>query len=212
MLFLPYEPDIRAAALSGVGSNLLVSLLAKSEPKVVLPTGAYPPRELLQLALQEHPGEPLTTTHPLLNLMNIFVNRSDGDVYSRLLRRDPNPEVGPKHVLMYLGYVDNYTPARSAANLAAGVGMSVGGSSLFPPPCSQHPDDERQVCELSDLGILPVESLPLSGNRSGDTSVLLMRQKGNASDGHFVAYTPAEQARIVQFMASARDGATPVVQ
>lgn len=210
--FLPFEPQVHAAVLSGAGSNLLRALLAKTEPKVTLPDGnAYPPKDLLQLAFQERPDHPLTTAHPMLMLFNTFVNRSDGDVYSPLLRRGADPEIGGKHLLMYIGHVDHYTPLRSAGSLAVGAGLAVGGDNLFPAPCDQYAEDEAKACGYSTTGFMPITALPASGNVNGVTAVVLMRNEPKGMDGHFVAFTPTEIDRIVQYLDSARDGAVPVV-
>lgn len=209
--FLPYEPDVHAAVLSGAGANLLRAILAKSEPKVSIGGNQFPPRDLLQLAFQERPDRPISAVHPLLQLFNTFVNRSDGDVYGPLLRRGADPEVGAKHLLMYIGHVDNYTPLRSAACLAISANLSVGGSNLFPAPCDQYDTDEAKVCNYSISGFMPVTPLPASGNAGDATAIVLMRDQPAGQDGHYVAFTPPELERIVTFLDSARDGATPVV-
>jgi len=209
--FLPYEPDVHAAILSGAGANLLRAILAKTEPKVSLGGNEYPPRDLLQFAFQERPDRPISSNHPLLQLFNTFVNRSDGDVYGPLLRKGATPEVGSKHLLMYLGHVDNYTPLRSAAALAINAGLTIGGSNLFPAPCDQYDTSEAKVCGYSISGFMPVTPLPASGNAGGATAIVLMRDEPSGKDGHFVAFTPTELDRIVAFIDSARDGATPVV-
>ncbi|MBK7827237.1 hypothetical protein [Nannocystis sp.] len=212
LAFLPYEPEVHTAVLSGAGANLLRAILAKSEPKVTLPDGnAYPPRDLLQLAFQERPDRPLTSTHPLLLLFNTFVNRSDGDVYSPLLRRQPPLEGGAKHLLTYIGHVDNYAPLRAAGSFVVGAGLQLGDHNLFPGPCNQYDDERHDACSYTVSGFLPTTPLPASGNAGGITSVVLMREQSDGRDGHFVAFAAAEQARIVGFFDSARDGAVPVV-
>jgi dienelactone hydrolase len=210
--FLPFEPEVHAAVLSGVGANLLQAILAKTEPQVTLPGGlSYPPAELLQLAFQERPDRPLTSAHPLLLLFNTFVNRSDADAYSPMLRRQALPEIGAKHILAYMGHTDHYTPLRSAGSFVIGAGLEVGEQNLFPAPCDQYTDDRDNACGYTTSGFLPVTPLPASGNQGGVTSVVLMREQSGERDGHFVAFAPAEQDRIVAFFTSAKDGAVPVV-
>ncbi len=210
--FLPFEPEVHAAVLSGAGANLLQAILAKTEPQVTLPGGlSYPPAELLQLAFQERPDRPLTSAHPLLLLFNTFVNRSDGDAYSPMLRRQALPEIGAKHILAYMGHTDHYTPLRSAGSFVIGAGLEVGERNLFPAPCDQYTDDRNPACDYTTSGFLPVTPLPASGNQGGVTSVVLMREQSGDRDGHFVAFAPAEQDRIVAFFTSAKDGAVPVV-
>ncbi len=209
--FLPYEPDIRAVVLSGGGANLLRAILGKTEPKVSLGGAEYPPRELLQLAFQERPDRPISANHPLLQLFNTFVNRSDGDVYGPLLRKGASEDIGTKHILGYIGHVDSYTPLRAAASLAISANLAVGGSNLFPAPCDQYGDDEARVCGYSISGFMPVTPLPASGNAGGATAVVLMRDQPADKDGHFVAFTPTEMQRTISFLDSARDGATAIV-
>lgn len=212
LAFLPHEPDVHAAVLSGAGANLLRAILAKTEPQVDLPNGmSYPPAELLQLAFQERPDRPLTSAHPLLQLFNTFVNRSDGDAYSPMLRRQPLPEIGAKHILAYMGHTDSYTPLRAAGSLVVGAGLEVGDQNLFPAPCDQYDDERNQACDYTVSGFLPVTPLPASGNQNGITSVVLMREQSGDRDGHFVAFAPSEQDRIVAFFTSAMNGAVPVV-
>lgn len=214
--FLAFEPEVDAAVISGGGANLLRALLAKTEPKVTLPDGnAYPPRDLLQLAFQERPDRPLTSAHPLLLLFNTFVNRADADVYSPLLISRPPEGMLPKHLLMYIGHVDSYTPIRSAGALAIGAGLQLGGETLFPGPCSDdaYSDDEAAACSYTTTEFLREIALPATGNLGfGETTgVALMRAQSGGKDGHFVAFTPAEVKRIVGFLDSARDGAVPTV-
>lgn len=213
LAFLPFEPEVKSAVLSGAGANLLRAILAKTEPQVALPNGmSYPPADLLQLAFQERPDRPLTSAHPLLLLFNTFVNRSDGDAYSPMLRRQALPEIGAKHILAYMGHSDSYTPLRAAGSFVVGAGLEVGDHNLFPAPCNQYDDERNQACDYTVSGFLPTTPLPASGNKSGITSVVLMREQSGDRDGHFVAFAPAEQDRIVAFFLSAMNGAVPVVE
>lgn len=213
-LFLPYEPQVRAAVLSGGGSNLLRALLAKEEPKTEIPgTGQFlAPRELLQIAFQERPDRPLETTHPMLVLLNTYVNRSDADNTARLLRRDPIEGGSAKHLLLYIGHVDSYTPLRAAGNLAIGAGAPIGDATLFPAPCDQYADAERSACGWTNGDWLPTTPLPATGNIGGVTAVTRMLPAPPDRDGHYVAFQPAELARIAQFIASAVQDGTPTVQ
>lgn len=212
LAFLPFEPEVHTAVLSGAGANLLQAMLAKTEPQVSVGGMDYAPAALLQLAFQERPDRPLTTAHPLLLLFNTFVNRSDGDAYSPMLRRQALPEIGAKHVLAYMGHTDHYTPLRSAGSFVVGAGLQVGERNLFAGPCDQYDDDRRQACDYTVSGFLPVTPLPATGNQGGVTSVVLMREQSGDRDGHFVAFAPEEQARIVDFFTSALDGNTPTVR
>lgn len=210
-LFLPFEPQIRAAVLSGGGTNLLKALLGKNEPRVDAGGALLAPRELLQLAFQERPDRPLTTSHPMLVLLNTFVNRSDADNTVRLLRRQPLEGVSAKHLLLYVGHVDNYTPLRSAGNLSIGAGAPIGGATLFPPPCDQYTGDAQIACGWTSGQWLPTVPLPATGNAGGVTAITRMLPAPAGKDGHYVAFEPAERERIAQFLVSAVQNGTPTV-
>ncbi|MEZ4453304.1 MAG: hypothetical protein R3B09_27825 [Nannocystaceae bacterium] len=212
-LFLPFESSIRAAVLSGGGSNLIQALLGKSEPKIQNPVSGewMAPKALLQLAFQERPDRPLTSMHPMLVLLNTFVNRSDADNTARLIRREPLTGVA-KHALFYIGHVDSYTPLRAAGSLAIGAGMSLGGAPLFPAPCDAYDDDEQSLaCWWPEQGWLPPTTLPASGNANGITAVALMRNQPPGKDGHFVAFEATELDRITTFLVGALEEPAPTV-
>jgi len=214
-LFLPFAPQVRAAVLSGGGANLPQALLAKEEPKVQNPvTSAWmTPKELLQAAFQERPDRPLTAYHPMLVLLNTYVNRSDADNTARHIRREPFDPEGAKHMLMYLGYVDSYTPLRAAGSLAIGIGLEIGTSNLFPGPCDKYDDpEERAGCGYTTNNWLPLTELPATANLSGETAVLRMLNQPAAKDGHFVFYEPAELERARSFIVSAlKDESPPTI-
>lgn len=209
-LFLGFEPLVRAAVLSGAGGNLIQSLLAKSKPTVDVNGVPFPPHMLLQSAFQERPDRPIDASHPVLALFNTFVNRADADAYGMLLRRDPLPEVPAKHMLMYIGHVDSYTPLRSAGSLAIGAGLEV-ARPLFTPPCAAYSGDEKSACGYLSTGFMTDTELPANANIGGETAVALMRRASDGKDGHYVAFTALELERIVDFFTSAIDGAIPTV-
>ncbi|MDC0673190.1 alpha/beta hydrolase family protein [Nannocystis radixulma] len=215
-LFLPFEPLVRAAVLSGGGAKLPRALLGKQEPKVENPvTGDWlAPRELLQLAFQERPDRPLDTPHPMLILLNTFVNRSDADNTAPLIRRRPLAGMPYRHILNYMGHVDSYSPLRAAGNLAIGLGAPIAGANLFDPPCDDYADEnERAACGWTSGKWLPEVALPVTGNVSGKlTAVTRMLPAPAGKDGHYVAFEPAEMARIAGFFASALADGVPTVE
>lgn len=210
-LFLGFEPQVRAAVLSGAGGNLIQALLTKTKPTVDVGGIPFPPKQLLQAAFQERPDRPIGASHPVLALFNTFVNRSDADAYSALLRRDPLPEIGAKHLLLYIGHVDAYTPLRTGGSLAIGAGLQV-ARSLFTPPCDAYDGDEKSACGWLSTKFLTAVDLPAQANVGGETAVALMRRAADGQDGHYVAFVPGELERIVAFFASARDGGIPIVE
>lgn len=216
-LFLPFEPQVRAAVLSGGGARLPRALLGKQEPKVLNPiTGEWlPPRELLQLAFQERPDRPLDTTHPMLILLNTFVNRSDADNTAALIHRRPLDNIFPKHLLIYIGHSDSYSPLRAAGDLAIVAGAPIAGSTLFPPPCDAYADDSEQAaCTYTATGWLPEAALPVTANYKDGTITAATRMlpAPAGKDGHYVAFQPAELERIAEFFATALEDGIPTVQ
>lgn len=213
-LFLPFEPSVRAAVLSGGGANLVRAILDKQQPKTENPINGdlLSPRELLQLAFQERPDRPLGSAHPMLLLLGTYAGRSDVDNTSRLLRRLPREGVAPKHLLLYIGHVDGYTPLRAAGNLAIGAGTHIGGGTLFPGPCDGYEGAEASACGWTTGDWLPLTPLPAKGNMGGVTAVTRMLHAPAGKDGHFVAFEPAELDRIAGFIASALQDGTPTVQ
>lgn len=210
-LFLPFEPLVRAAVLSGGGANLVRAILAKEHPETEVGGDLLSPRELLQLAFQERPDRPLTSDHPMLVLLNTYANRSDVDNTSRLLRRQPRDGVAPKHLLLYLGHVDGYTPLRAAGNLAIGAGTQIGGTSLFPGPCDPYEGPEATACSWTTGEWLTETALPASANLGGVTAVVRMLRAPAGADGHYVAFQAAELERIAAFLHSALTEPAPTV-
>jgi len=214
-LILPFTPSVRAAVFSGGGSNLPQALLAKEEPKVENPvTNAWmTPKELLQAAFQERPDRQITSYHPMLILLNTYVNRSDADNTSRHLRREPLEDFDAKHILTYIGYVDSYTPLRAAGSLAIGLGVEIANDTLFPGPCDNYEDPaETTACGYSVNKWLKITPLPASANLSGETAVARMLDQPPGKDGHAVAYEAEELERIRSFIVSAlKDEGAPTI-
>ncbi len=214
-LFLPFAPTVRAAVISGGGSNLPQALLAKQEPKIQNPvTMAWmTPIELLQVAFQERPDRMITSYHPMLLLLNTYVNRSDADNTSRHLRREPLGSLAAKHLLLYIGHLDSYTPLRAAGSLAIGAGTEIAEATLFPVPCDDYSDDaERMACGYTKSDLLRLTDLPASANLGGETAIVRMLQQPPGKDGHFVLFQPAELKRAAAFIASAlSDEGAPTV-
>lgn len=213
-LALPFAPELRAAVFSGGGSNLVQALLAKGEPKVQNPISGewMSPLQLLQLAFQERPDRPLTAAHPMLILLNTYVNRSDADNTSRHFRREPLGEFDPRHLLLYIGHVDAYTPLRAAGSLAIGAGVQVAPATLFPGPCDAYADPAESIaCGYTTAGWLPTTGLPATKNVGGVTAVARMLTQPPGKDGHFVAFEGAELDRIAAFVISALSAEAPTV-
>ncbi|MEZ4426670.1 MAG: hypothetical protein R3A51_03135 [Nannocystaceae bacterium] len=215
VMMLAHEPEVATAALSGVGSTLIYTLLEKREPQVRVPglDDTFVIADLVRLALAERPDRELTAFHPVLMLLNTYVNRADADVHLRRLVRAPVEGAGAKNLLVYGGHVDEYTPLRTAINLMIASGVTLANQSIVPPPCGNYEGGENVACVMIDLGFLPRAGLPMTGNIAGGsrTAAALLLKANAGEDGHFVAERPEERARIFDFLASGLDGATPTL-
>ena len=97
--FLAYEPDVAATVLSGAGGYLLGSLLWKTKPVNV--AGA------IQLALADNK---VSTSHPLLNLLQLYFEEVDSINYGKAIFNTPITGLDAKHTFLGYGISDSYTP------------------------------------------------------------------------------------------------------
>lgn len=105
--FLAFEPDVKATVLSGAGGYLLGSLLWKSKPVNVA--------GLVQLALAD--GN-VNTSHPFLNLLQLFFEEVDAVNYGRAIFYEPASGLDPKHTFLGYGISDSFTPPATINALA----------------------------------------------------------------------------------------------
>lgn len=169
-LFLAYEPKVRAAVLSGAGGNLLLSLLAKTEP--------YDIATLVAVLLDGEARE----EHPMLALVQTYLESSDPSNYGRLFFREPPAGFLPKSIYHSLGLIDRYTPVSTIKALALAMGVQ---------PVRPLPE--------------PIATLPLAGLTAADAPVQSNVSQGSATavlgeyqvpliddvqqyDGHFVVF------------------------
>ncbi|MDY0002006.1 MAG: hypothetical protein RBU30_11970 [Polyangia bacterium] len=188
--FLAVEPKVPLAVLSGAGGNMILSLLQKTEP-VDLP-------ELLALLLDEPDG--VDEFHPVLSLIQLFIDPADPVSYGRYIIGEPLPGVEPKHVFLSQGLIDHYVPPDLAVAFGASLGLALAEPQLAPadwlalgllvglPPAS---------VDLALLeGFAPLER-PVTRNL-GDgaiTGVMLQYLADEGRDGHFVLTDKPEAKR-----------------
>ena len=169
-LFLAYEPKVKAAVLSGAGGGLILSLLAKTEP--------YDVAALVGILLDGDARE----DHPVLSLVQTYLESSDPSNYGRLFFREPPAGSSPKSIYQSLGLVDRYTPVSTIKALA--LAMGVQPVRPLPEPIPTLP-----------LAGLSVADAPVQSNVSqgGATAVLGQYQVPVSEgvpqyDGHFVVF------------------------
>lgn len=106
--FVAYEPQIAASVFSGAGGYLLGSMLDKTKPVNV--------SAMIRLALADNN---VGTTHPLLNLIQLFFEEVDTLNYGKALFAVPMDGIDPRHTFMSYGVADGYTPPISIEGLAS---------------------------------------------------------------------------------------------
>ena len=136
---LAFEPEIKAAVMSGAGGGAMYSLLEKTAPT--------PIRTVLELAL----GEPADQFHPFLSLLQGLLEPADPNNYARLMIKDPPQGRAPLHLLLTEGLVDHYTPTMTTEALAVAAGVPQVGTV------------HQKVAAMELAGLKP-EAGPVSGN------------------------------------------------
>ncbi len=179
--FVASEPEVAAAIFSGAGGLLYLSLLNKTEPVDIA--------ALIRLFLRD---DPLDEYHPVLALLQMYMERADSVSYARRLATD---------VFISEGLIDRFTPVPSIEALATAMRVD---------PVSPM---KREVMGLTLAGRSVLEA-PVSGNwDGGGTGVLLQYDEAPDSDGHFVIFD-REDARqqSTQFLATeAADGVATLI-
>ncbi|HXU83093.1 MAG TPA: hypothetical protein VN914_16975 [Polyangia bacterium] len=176
-LAVPYEPLFGASVMSGTGGTLSFSLLAKKKP-VDIAAG-------VPLLL----GDPkVDEFHPVLSLLQMYFDRSDGVNFGRRLFKEPPAGVNAHSVLHVYGTEDTYAPVKTQQTYALSAGFPV----LAPA--------------VDDFKLMPVTA-PVKGNAGGVTAVEAQFVP-MGYDGHFVSTQNLTARRLIQQMLGtfARDG------
>ncbi len=170
-LFLAYEPKVKAAILSGAGADLILSLLNKTEPVDI-------PKVVSSVV-----GEDVDEFHPLLTLLQTYLESSDPGNYARLFFREPPAGVPVKSIYQSMGIVDHYTPVPNIKALALAMGVQ-------PASPQVEPLDDLTLTALS-WGDPPLQSNVAGGHASGvlcEYKVPLNNKGQPLYDGHFVVF------------------------
>ena len=175
--FLAYEPEVKAAILSGAGGALYLSLLHKTAPLDITALVAAVIRD-----------DPLDEFNPILALVQMYLDRSDTNSYAPLLVQRPPPNIAPKHIFQSEGFDDTFTPNPNIEALATAIGGNQVGPAIEPV----------QGLQLRNHSIL---SPPVSANQNGVTAALLQYTAPSATDGHFVLFNvPAARRQAAEFL------------
>ena len=194
-LYLAIDDSARGGVLSGSGSVIIITLLAKTEPAPSI--ADLVPTIFLSLVTPEERAE-LDLFHPAMMLAQTVVDAIDPINYARLTIGEPRPGYLPKSVLMTEGIApdgsgDNFTPPKGTEAQAVAMGL---------PPQSPLQLAYPQL-EWGAPGVVTIPPEGLSGNLAdGNASGALAQWPPvPGSDGHFVVFdVPQARAQAATFL------------
>ncbi|MGA7742310.1 MAG: hypothetical protein WBP56_13220 [Polyangia bacterium] len=169
------------AVMSGTGGTLMLSLLDKTQPTNLA--------ALLPALL----GEPTVDTNdPVLNLIQMYFERSDPVNFARRLFREPITGARRRHVLHVYGTDDSYAPDETQRRYAQAAAFQVALPLV---------DTYPSMPEYSMVTITP----PISANQSFGslapiTAAQAQYQPDGTYDGHFVSTNNPSARQDIQTM------------
>jgi pimeloyl-ACP methyl ester carboxylesterase len=182
-----------AAVMSGTGGTIMLSLLGKTQP-INLPL-------LLPIMLHD---SPVDQNHPVLNLLQMYFERSDPVNFARRLFREPLLGAQRRHVLHVYGTLDTYAPNETQRRYAQAAAFQV---AL--PLVDSYPN-------LAEYDMTTVAS-PIVANQSfGALSPITAAQvqyAPNGYDGHFVStLNPAARTAIQEMLVTLTRETNPIIE
>jgi len=195
-LFLAVDDQTRGGMLSGAGGTLAISIIEKKEPiEILLAVQLFlrlPGSTVAAAVEREH----FVYEHPVLTLLQSWVEAGDGVNYGHLLFHEPRPGFAPKSVLQSEGLMDLFTTPHNIEALAA---------------ASWIPQLEPVAAPIEALAIRGVEPMapPVAGNVAGGAATAGLLQFPDS--GHFVAFDSAVLRGQIRGFFRTFDGATPTI-
>ena len=177
-----FEPSFGVVALSGTGGGLAGSLLEKSKPLPVAP--------LIATLLGE--TTPVTASHPILSILQMYFDAGDPLNYARRIVMAPASGMVPRHLLHVFGARDSYAPESTQRKF--------GQAGLLPV---LHP-----VGVAGADGKSSVLTGEVRANVSGQVTAVQAQYTPDGYDGHFVSTHHPRARRAIQRMLGTtfRDG------
>ena len=177
--FVAAEPELAAAALSGTGGVLAITVLVRKDPLDF--------KAVAELLLGINGREELEPFHPVLSLIQTFGEPADPISYGRHLAVEPLGG-GARAVLLTEGLLDPYTAAPASEALGAAARFDIGGTAA------------HQSDAFVALGL---QVQPLPRQVAPGTGLLLQFP----ADGHFALFdNPVGRCRVEGFLQSALGG------
>ena len=185
-LMLAVDDQAKGGVLSGAGSEISYSLLAKTKPE---PSVAGLVKVLINVS--EENQDEIDEMHPFISFAQTLIDPVDPVHYYPHLAFSPMTGRTPKSIFMTEGVNadgtgDSYAPPRT---IEAGA---IGGRFPLLNPVI------RDIPELTQtLGIAPVSG-PITGNAAGGKATVALSQSipKAGSDGHFVVFDNADLTQL----------------
>jgi len=178
------SPLPKAAVFSGAGAYLTQGMLSKTSP--------VNSKAALQLLL----GEDVTSSHPVMTILQTYFDKTDTVNYAPLILSRPPTGVAAKHVFMTWASTDTFAPESTLNIMAKTLQLPQA------PPV------------LSSVPTLTTTTRPVSLNKQtpdGGRTAALFQYQADGYDGHFVAQqNPNAIADWKAFITSAVTGAPTV--
>lgn len=195
-IFLAIDDQTRGGVLSGAAATLVIAIVEKTDPIDI--------RQLIQILLRLPSSdgaiarEDLGFEHPVMTLLQTWVESSDASNYAELVFAAPRAGFAPKSVLQTEGMLDAYATPNGIESLAGALHIP-----LLEPIA-------RPVLSIELRGDTPT-SPPVEGNVAGGLATAGLLQY--PSDGHFAVFNnAAAKAQIRGFFASFEDGLPIIAQ
>jgi pimeloyl-ACP methyl ester carboxylesterase len=182
-----------AAVMSGTGGTIMLSLLDKTQP---VDLALVLPFMLLD--------SPVDENHPVLNLLQMYFERSDPVNFARRLFREPVPGAQRRHVLHVYGTSDSYAPNETQRRYAQAAAFQV---AL--PLVDTYPT-------LAEYSMVTVAS-PISANQSFGTlapiTAAQAQYQPSGYNGHFVSTdNPSARAAIQKMLVTLVREPNPIIE
>jgi hypothetical protein len=174
--------------MSGTGGTLIYTLLGKTKP-INVPA-------VLPYLLGEAGAAAVDAAHPVLNLMQMYFERSDSVNFGRRLFKEPVAGMTAHHILHVYGISDTYSVVQTQQSYALAAGLKVA-----PPIVDAFGLD-------TELKAPPFSNNEYFGSYGRLTAIELQYAPAATYDGHFVStQNPTARAAIQEMLVTAaRDG------